>query len=69
MVSKVDLTVKHIIQFYREEKEKRNKEKKKEKKKEKSPQKNYNNKHKKVACLLVLLSPSARLLLVPYLAV
>lgn len=37
MVSKVDLTGKHIIQFYREEKEKRNKEKKKRKKeKEKS---------------------------------
>ena len=36
MVSKVDLTVKHITQFYREEKEKRNKEKKKEKEKEKS---------------------------------
>ena len=36
MVSKVNLTVKHIIQFYREEKEKRNKEKKKEKEKEKS---------------------------------
>lgn len=36
MVSKIDLTVKHITQFYREEKEKRNKEKKKEKEKEKS---------------------------------
>ena len=37
MVSKVDLTIKHITQFYREEKEKRNKEKKKkEKEKEKS---------------------------------